>query len=1340
MKNTLCLGIALIQFAAFGDWNSNKIDLGPQNGGLQIISETCSLDGVWKVSNVQKSHQRPEVKQAMLSKNYLPATNTSNWHNITVPHYNWHKQFPYTFPDPAKKYKGYSFTDRQSTYADGWFSKQFNVPSSLKGKRIYLKFGAVAWESHIWVNGKKAGSHQGNFTGFKLDITGLIEFDKPNTLRIWVYNDFGERPVRHTYGKMFFPASNVGGIYGSVELEALPRINVTRCLITPELKSNTIEFDLKIANETKKEQKLAVSVVLEGQLSGKKGKIVKFNAGNVNLNHLQDKAQFNIKLDKPELWTPARPYLYNVYIVLRNKQSGKIVSCYKDRFGFREFVVKGNKFFLNGKRIRLYCGNIRSAGGWEVYEPDNLKSRQFMRRQIASGANTIRYHIAGADSHRLLAMADEEGLLIISEFPMFHRVFHHLAFKNPADRKVFMNNVLYEWKERLYRDYNHPSCVVWSLSNEVWTDSTVDELNEIYTAMKPLDKQNRPMSAGSGLYSFGIPTLKVKTDFWDAHLYNLVSQIPYTFSKADFDRYFAGLVKVYGKLDRPSAAFECLLIGAGRPPARIPYNKELKVDEYLKLLNATKSQDVAYLGLRHFLAWRDGGSWLADNISKKAVEEFRKETRIQGFHPWWPNRNRIFPAYKLITSPVFIGAAQLPKNQFAGEKFKFNAVLIKDPLRQINTSCLAEITDNNGKCIASSKFTALLLADKDKTIVPVSINIPENVKTGFYKLDLKLQAGNILKNHNYYSIYILNRRDLPQLKSEETIAIYQDSPKLSNILKNNKLKYKVINDLKDIKDYKQLAIHITNTKAWKKFLVNGNAIRQWVKKGNRLLIMEIPAAGSLNWIFNGYEINKDDSGFQTTSILMEPVVRQHPVFKGLTVENFDTLNGEHGIVGDALLFPLSNNLLGAGFVASKEKAGVLVFEAKIDKGSCIISQVKAINRYNSDSSATLYLHNLLNYFISGKSLAKPLQKISNFGVRALLSKIKASECIPIDISGTVNRGLRDKTARDGKGGWTDAGHSDFRQAPVGDNKFIRIPYKIINPDKNGNRAAIILKGGKTPEFPAQVKISNIDRKFRRLFFFHTSWYMKRDSKVMDYIINYADGSKTKFEIIAGKDIGDWYAPSDLANAAVAWSGKHPVINAPFGFYISPWDNPSPDKKITSIEIISNGDTTPIILGITGQANVDFASKIGHPWNFANSDNIAKEINLKPIKRQAGLYTFKLTTQHGWLGLNLYDNKVDAKKWKRLTFALKATNPVLVKVICFSPSGDNATCDGIPPIKKVGDWSYYDVDLENIKWRWGTSPEAKQWGGRDKTVVMLALDFTSKKGTVIDLKPVCLYQD
>ena len=1340
MKRIIATGIVLSQSLVYAGWTAGSLNF-DQKSEPHEIRATCSLSGIWKVSPVLKTHVRPDVQQAVQSKNYLPAMDVGKWRDITVPHYTWHQIFKNTVPDPAKIYSGYSFTDRQSTYTEGWFSKEFTVPATLKGNRIYLKFGSLAWESHIWVNGKKAGMHKGSFTGFKLDITDLVKFDKTNSLRIWVYNDFGEHPVRHPYGKMFFPLANVGGINGGVELEALPPVNISRCLISPQLKSSSVELDLQINNFTGKPGSYKTFIVLEGQLYGKKTGTVRLETGTVALNKESNAASLRFNLNSPELWSPAKPFLYNIYVTLKDAVSGKIAACYRDRFGFREFQIKGNKFFLNGERVRLYCGNIRTASTWETYSPDNQKSRDYMRRQKTSGANTIRYHMGGADSHRMLAMADEEGLFVISEFPMFHRVFHHLAFKNESARKIFMDNVLYEWKERLFRDYNHPACVVWSLSNEVWTDSTVDELNEIYSTMKPLDKQNRPMSTGSGLYSFGIPTLQVKTDLWDAHLYNLVSQIPYTFSKVDFDRYFKDLKEVYGKLDRPSAAFECLSLGAGRPPVKIPYNKNISVEKYLELFHKIKSVDVSYMGLRHFLDWRDNGSWLVDNISKKAVEEFRRETRIQGFHPWWNNRNRLFPAYKIITSPVFIGAEMLPKNQFSGTDFKFNAVFVKDPLREVKASCSAKIVDSNGRTVAASAFSAVLPENQDKTVCPVDMKLPDGMKTGFYKLELSFEGGSKLRNRNHYNIYILNQNDLPTLKCDDVIAVYQDSSVLSSILDKNKVKCKVIDNLNDLTNCKRLVVHIGNKKAWDKFAANGNAVRQWVKKGGNLLLMEVPEAVSLNWILSGYEIKKDDSGFETTSILMEPVVREHPVFNGLSVENFDTLNGDYGVVGNALLFPLSVNMLGAGYVSSKAKAGVMIFEAGIGKGSCLVSQVMALKRYNNDSSATLYLHNLLNYFgRNKKSSARTLQKITNFGVRAMLSGIKGAECVPLNLKKAVNRGLRDDVANDGKGGWTDSGQSDFRQAPVGSNQFMDIPYQIIDPAANSGNAAIILRGAKAPDLPARMSIDNINGKFRRLFFLNTSWYMKAGSKVMDYIINYSDGTRAVFPVMAGKDIGDWFAPSDLSNSAVAWSGKHPVIKAPFGYYITPWENPHPGKVIASIDIISGGNSVPIVLGVTGQRNIEFASETGHPWNFSSQNVVAKEVNLSAVKREKGLYVFKMTANHGWLGLNLFGNKINAKHWKRLKFALKSKTPVVVKVICFSPTGDNATCDRFEPAGNVDGWNYYDVDLENIKWRWGTSPEAKQWGGRDKTVVMLALDFTAKKGDVIQLRPVGLYKD
>jgi len=483
MKSILAIGIVFLQSMIYAGWTAKSLNFNSKNSPHEIRAK-CSLNGTWKVSPLQKTHVRPDLKQALQSKNYLPSMATGKWLDISVPHYSWHKLFQNTVPDPAKKYHGYSFTDRKSTYVEGWFSKEFTVPATLKGNRIYLKFGALAWESHIWVNGKKAGMHKGSFTGFKLDITDLVRFNQKNSLRIWVYNDFGERPVRHPYGKMFFPLANVGGINGGVELEVLPPVNVSRCLITPKLNNSSVELDLRINNFTGKTGSYRVSVVLKGQLYDRRTGEIKLDAGTVVLNKRNTPVSMGFKLDKPELWTPSHPFLYNIYITLKDTQTGKTATCYRDRFGFRDFIIKGNKFFLNGERVRLYCGNIRTAGAWETYAPDNTKSRNYMRRQKASGANTIRYHMAGADSHRMLAMADEEGLFVISEFPMFHRVFHHLAFKNESDRKIFMDNVLYEWKERLYRDYNHPACVVWSLSNEVWTDSTVDELNEIYSTIK----------------------------------------------------------------------------------------------------------------------------------------------------------------------------------------------------------------------------------------------------------------------------------------------------------------------------------------------------------------------------------------------------------------------------------------------------------------------------------------------------------------------------------------------------------------------------------------------------------------------------------------------------------------------------------------------------------------------------------------------------------------------------------------------------------------------------------------------------------------------------------------
>ena len=58
---------------------------------------------------------------------------------------------------------------REDTY--GWYRRTFTVPGSWTGQRVLLNFGAVAWQSSVYVNGQLAGTHTGDYESFSLDIT-----------------------------------------------------------------------------------------------------------------------------------------------------------------------------------------------------------------------------------------------------------------------------------------------------------------------------------------------------------------------------------------------------------------------------------------------------------------------------------------------------------------------------------------------------------------------------------------------------------------------------------------------------------------------------------------------------------------------------------------------------------------------------------------------------------------------------------------------------------------------------------------------------------------------------------------------------------------------------------------------------------------------------------------------------------------------------------------------------------------------------------------------------------------------------------------------------------------
>src|SRR5205807_9486463 len=64
----------------------------------------------------------------------------------------------------------------------GWYRRTFALPAGWSGSRVLLNFGAVAWQAKVYVNGRLAGSHQGDYDSFSIDITPYLSPSGPNEL------------------------------------------------------------------------------------------------------------------------------------------------------------------------------------------------------------------------------------------------------------------------------------------------------------------------------------------------------------------------------------------------------------------------------------------------------------------------------------------------------------------------------------------------------------------------------------------------------------------------------------------------------------------------------------------------------------------------------------------------------------------------------------------------------------------------------------------------------------------------------------------------------------------------------------------------------------------------------------------------------------------------------------------------------------------------------------------------------------------------------------------------------------------------------------------------------
>jgi beta-galactosidase/beta-glucuronidase len=124
------------------------------------------------------------------------AYNDSKWEPIGLPH-----SFSAPYFQSKDFYTGY-----------GWYRKNFNVPASWSGKRLFLEFDGAFQDAEVFVNGKAAGRHLGGYTGFSFDITSAAKPGE-NLFAVRLNNNWNPRLAPRAGDHLF-----AGGIYRDVWL------------------------------------------------------------------------------------------------------------------------------------------------------------------------------------------------------------------------------------------------------------------------------------------------------------------------------------------------------------------------------------------------------------------------------------------------------------------------------------------------------------------------------------------------------------------------------------------------------------------------------------------------------------------------------------------------------------------------------------------------------------------------------------------------------------------------------------------------------------------------------------------------------------------------------------------------------------------------------------------------------------------------------------------------------------------------------------------------------------------------------------------------------------------
>ncbi len=399
----------------------------------------------------------------------------------------------------------YDADNKDAYLGISWYRKDFTPDPSLEGKELLLTFEAAMQKAEVYLNGEKIMTHEGGYSPFVIDLTGLVNYGETNVIAVKIDSSPN---TNFAPGKTNPDFQYWGGIYGEAYLTVKDPVHITDAveadttagggvfITAPEVgtESAVVKVKTQVENLSGEEQ----NVTLRTEILNEDGTEAASQESTEEIGSAEASDFTHVlTVDDPRLWSTYTPELYTVRTTVY--VDGVKKDSVDTTYGIRKVEWKQDGLYVNDVLTKVNGANLHS----ETYMVGNAMTESAIYAEVKqfkeNGFDFVRMsHYPHVQA--FYDACDKYGVMVL-ECASGWQYFNNMD--------AFKNSTYEELRTTIRSHRNHPSIMAWetSLNESNYNAAWAQEMNRIAKEEYPTDGVSYAWTAGC-----------IQWDAWDIGL------------------------------------------------------------------------------------------------------------------------------------------------------------------------------------------------------------------------------------------------------------------------------------------------------------------------------------------------------------------------------------------------------------------------------------------------------------------------------------------------------------------------------------------------------------------------------------------------------------------------------------------------------------------------------------------------------------------------------------------------------------------------------------------------------------------------------------------------------